>query len=140
MAEKIRIDKWLWSVRIFKSRTMATDACKASKVKLNDVIVKPSALVAIGNNIEVKRNGFSFTFKVQAILKSRVSALLAAPCYLNTTSQEELDKYKNWFVGKGASEMRERGTGRPTKRERREIDDFKDNSLTLNDMWDAEEE
>lgn len=138
MADKIRVDKWLWTVRIFKSRTAATDACKAQKVKLNNVVVKPSALVTVGNAIELKRNGFNFTFQVKQILKSRVSATLAASAYDNTTSEEELNKYKSWFVGKSGAEFRDRGTGRPTKKERREIDDFKVDSF--DEMYVDEEE
>lgn len=138
MADKIRVDKWMWTVRIFKSRTAATDACKAQKVKINNVVVKPSALVSPGHTIEVKRNGFNFTFLVKQILKSRVSATLAAEAYENTTSAEELNKYKNWFVGKSGIEFRDRGTGRPTKKERREIDDFK--VFSFDEMYIDEEE
>ncbi|HLO53882.1 MAG TPA: RNA-binding S4 domain-containing protein [Saprospiraceae bacterium] len=123
---KVRIDKWLWSVRLFKSRSMATDACKAGKVKIKDSNVKPSYLVTSGEEIEVKKNGFNLTFKVLQIIEKRVSATLAAPCFEDLTPLEEINKYKEWFVGKAGSEFRQRGVGRPTKKERREIDDFKD--------------
>lgn len=123
--EKIRVDKWLWTVRVFKSRTLATDACKAGKVRVNSTTVKPSFLVAPGEVLVVKKNGFDFQFKVLQLLKSRVGAAIAASCYENLTSQEELEKYKAWYVGKAAAEMRERGSGRPTKKERREIDSYK---------------
>lgn len=138
--DKIRIDKWLWSVRIFKSRTMASDACKSGKIKLNEVVVKPSALVVAGNTIEVKRNGFNFSFKVVQLLKSRVSATLAAPCYINLTPEEELNKYKNWFIGKSGAEVRDRGTGRPTKKERREIEEYKDIDIFDQEGWGEEED
>lgn len=123
---KVRIDKWLWSVRLFKSRSMATDACKAGKVKIKDSNVKPSYLVTSGEEIEVKKNGFNLTFKVLQIIEKRVSATLAAPCCEDLTPLEEINKYKEWFVGKAGAEFRQRGEGRPTKKERREIDDFKD--------------
>ncbi len=123
---KVRIDKWLWSVRLFKSRSMATDACKAGKVKIKDSNVKPSYLVTSGEEIEVKKNGFNLTFKVLQIIEKRVSATLAAPCFEDLTPLEEINKYKEWFVGKAGAEFRQRGEGRPTKKERREIDDFKD--------------
>lgn len=123
---KVRIDKWLWSVRLFKSRSMATDACKAGKVKVKDNNAKPSYLVSLGDEIEVKKNGFNLTFKVLHIIEKRVSATLAAPCFEDLTPLEELNKYKEWFVGKAGAEFRQRGEGRPTKKERREIDDFKD--------------
>ncbi|MBK8628244.1 MAG: RNA-binding S4 domain-containing protein [Saprospiraceae bacterium] len=123
--KKIRLDKWLWAVRLFKSRTMSTDACKAGKVKLNGNSLKPSYLLTIGETIEVKKNGFNLTFKVNQLLEKRVSAVLAAPCFEDLTPQDELNKYKDWFVGKSGSEFRDRGEGRPTKKDRRELDDFK---------------
>lgn len=124
--KKIRLDKWLWAVRLFKSRTMSTDACKAGKVKLNGNSLKPSYLLTIGETIEVKKNGFNLTFKVNQLLEKRVSAVLAAPCFEDLTPQDELNKYKDWFVGKSGSEFRDRGEGRPTKKDRRELDDFKE--------------
>jgi ribosome-associated heat shock protein Hsp15 len=122
---KVRLDKWLWAVRLFKSRTMATDACKAGKVKIKGISLKPSYLLMAGETIELKKNGFNLTFKVNQILEKRVSAVLAAPCFDDLTPQEEMNKYKDWFVGKSGTEIRERGDGRPTKKDRREIDDFK---------------
>ncbi len=126
MLKKVRIDKWLWSVRIFKSRSMATDACKSGKIKIGEQNVKPSYLLKRGEIIAVKKNGFDLSFKVVDLLEKRVSAVLAQPCYEDLTPPEELNKYKDWFVGKGRPEVREKGTGRPTKRDRREIDKFKD--------------
>lgn len=125
MAGKIRIDKWLWSVRIFKSRTQANDACKGGKVKLNGESIKPSTSVEAGQIVEVKKNGFNLTFKIVKLIGKRVGAPIAVTCYEELTPEEELNKYKDWYVGKGAPEMREKGSGRPTKRERREIDVFK---------------
>lgn len=126
MLKKVRIDKWLWSVRIFKSRSMATDACKSGKVKIKDANVKPSYMLQRAEIISVKKNGFNLTFKVVDLLEKRVSAVIAQPCYEDLTPAEEMSKYKDWFVGKGKPEVREKGTGRPTKKERREIDRFKD--------------
>lgn len=126
MAEKVRIDKWLWSVRIFKSRTLAADTIKSGKVKVNDVQVKSSFLIMRGNTIVVKKGGFNFTFKVIDLIEKRVGAAIAVHCYKDLTPEEELNKYQDWFVGKTGAEMRDRGTGRPTKRERRDIDGFKD--------------
>jgi len=123
---KVRLDKWLWAVRLFKSRTMATDACKAGKVKIKGISLKPSFLLMVGETIELKKNGFNLTFKVNQLIEKRVSAVLAAPCFDDLTPQEELNKYKDWFVGKSGTEIRERGEGRPTKKDRREIDDFKE--------------
>ncbi len=135
--EKVRIDKWLWSVRIFKSRSMATDACKTNRIKINDKNVKPSYLVRVGERVNVYKEGFNLTFEVVALINKRVSATLAQPCYKNLTPEEELNKYKDWFIGKGAPERREKGAGRPTKRERREIDDFKDDYMLWDDDLDG---
>ena len=124
--DKIRVDKWLWTVRMFKSRTMASDAVKGGRVKINGTAIKASYNIARGEVIELKKNGFNFQFKVIELLKNRVAAPIAITCYENLTSPEELNKYNEWFVGKGGIEFRERGAGRPTKKDRREIDGFKD--------------
>ena len=126
MEDKVRIDKWLWSVRIFKSRTMANNAVKSGKVKVGEKTVKPSYLVVVGEKIHVRKNGFNLTFLIKDIIKKRVSATLAAPCYDDLTPESEKNKYKDWYVGKAAAEIRAKGEGRPTKRERREIDEYKD--------------
>jgi len=124
--DKVRIDKWLWSVRIFKSRTIASDACRSGKVKLNDVSLKPSFLIEREQVLHVRKEGFNMIYKVVDLIDKRVSATLAEPCYENLTSEDELNKYKDWYIGKGRPEQRQKGAGRPTKRERREIDRFKD--------------
>lgn len=135
--DKIRVDKWLWSVRIFKSRSMATSACKTGKIFLDvegeKEKIKPSYLLRRGSIIHVKKNGFNLTFKVVDLLAKRVSASLAQPCYEDLTTPEELNKYKDWFVGKSRPEFREKGAGRPTKKERRELDEYKGNIYDFED-------
>ena len=126
MLKKVRVDKWLWSVRIFKSRSQATDACKSGKVKIDEQNVKPSYLLQRDEVLQVKKNGFNMVFKVVDLLDKRVSATLAEPCYENRTPEDEMNKYNSWYIGKARPEIREKGAGRPTKRERREIDRFKD--------------
>lgn len=74
----------------------------------------------------VNKNGFSFEYMVVDLIAKRVSATLAAPCYEDITPESELNKYENWFVGKSKGEFREKGLGRPTKRERRDIEGYKD--------------
>ena len=125
--DKVRVDKWLWSVRIFKSRTIATDACKSGKVKAGGTPVKASQMIQRGDELEVRKNGFNFRYKVIDLIQKRVGAPVAQKCYEDLTPEEELNKYKDWFVGKAAAEKREKGAGRPTKRERREIEQFKKN-------------
>lgn len=125
MPDKVRVDKWLWSVRIFKSRTLATDACKGGRIKVGNVAVKPSYLLQRGELIEVRKGGFNLQFKVVDLIEKRVSAPLAQACYENLTPAEELNKYNDWYVGKAAAELREKGAGRPTKKDRRQMEEFK---------------
>ncbi len=128
--DKVRIDKWLWAVRIFKSRTLATDVVKKGKVRLNDESVKPSSSVTVGDRLQVQRQGFNLDIEVVKLLNKRVGAPVAAACYVDHTSEAEMNKYKDWFVGKSKGEFREKGAGRPTKRERREIESFKGDPLS----------
>lgn len=129
MANKVRVDKWLWSVRIFKTRTIASNSIKAGKVRIDGTTAKPSSLLSGGELVQVHKNGFLFSFRVLSLIDKRVSASLAAPCYSDETPLEEKMKYENWFTGKAAPERREKGAGRPTKRERRNIEDFKSGYL-----------
>ena len=124
--KKVRVDKWLWSVRIFKSRSKASDACRTNKVKVGDTVLKPSSLLEGGEILKVRKNSFDMVFKVVTLIDKRVSASLAEPCYENLTPADELNKFNDWYIGKGRAEIREKGTGRPTKRERREIDQWKE--------------
>ena len=123
--DKVRIDKWLWSVRIFKSRTIATAACKAGRVKIGENTVKPSEKVVVGQMVYVKKEGFNLEFLVKKLIEKRVGAPIAQTCYENLTPEEEMNKFSDWFIGKAATERRDKGAGRPTKRERREIDAWK---------------
>lgn len=88
--------------------------------------MKSSALTGVGDLIDVHKDNFRFKYKVVQLIEKRVSAILAKPCYEDLTPEDELNKYKSWFVGKGGPERRERGAGRPTKKERREIEGFKE--------------
>lgn len=125
--EKVRIDKWLWSVRIFKSRTLATDACKAGKVRIAGEPVKPSYLLSVNEEVTVKKEGFNFEYRALALIEKRVGAPIAVTCYEDITPEEERNKYKSWFLNAAATnEKREKGAGRPTKKERREIEKFKE--------------
>lgn len=123
---KVRIDKWLWSIRIFKSRTIATDAVKAGRVRVAGVSVKPSFQIAEGEVVTVKKDGFNFQFRAIQLIEKRVGAAIAVTCYEDVTPQEERDKYLAWFQNSApTTEKRDRGAGRPTKKDRREMDDFK---------------
>ena len=124
MAE-VRIDKYLGAIRAFKTRTEAADACKGGKVKINGGDIKPSRDVKIGDTITVRKGAILFTYKVKEILDKRVGASLVENYADNLTPQEELDKMRapveTFFL------KRERGSGRPTKKERRELDNLMDN-------------
>ena len=123
--DRVRIDKWLWSVRIFKTRSIATDACKRNHVSINDEPVKASYLVQRDEIVHVRKDGYNLQFKVIDLIEKRVSAPLAQACYDNITPEDELNKFEDWYIGKSGREARERGTGRPTKKERRVLDEFK---------------
>ncbi|MDX1477221.1 MAG: RNA-binding S4 domain-containing protein [Saprospiraceae bacterium] len=131
MPDKVRIDKWLWSVRIFKTRTVATDACKNRRVTIGKQIAKPSSMVQRGDHVFVHKEGFKLEFKVIDLIQKRVSAPLAQACYENLTPPEEMSKFDDWYVGKSGREFREKGAGRPTKKERRELDEFKEDRFNL---------
>lgn len=124
--DKIRIDKWLWAVRIFKSRTLATDTVKRGKASINGKIAKPSSVVNKGDTVRVAKNGFNLQFEVVEVIKKRVGAAIAQNCYTDHTPAEELNKYQDWFIGRNSGEFREKGAGRPTKRDRRDLSSFKE--------------
>ncbi len=120
MSDTARIDKYLWAVRVFKTRTEATDACKGNKVKVDGVAVKPSRPVKVGNTIEVRKGSVQYIYKVKALLENRVGARLVPEYAENLTPQSELDKLRapveTFFL------KRDRGMGRPTKKDRRDMD------------------
>jgi ribosome-associated heat shock protein Hsp15 len=125
MAEDVRIDKWLWAVRVFKTRSMATDACRSGKVKIDSQVVKPSHDVKIGETIIIVINPhFTRTMKVLEGLSNRVSAKLVPQFAEDLTPPEEYDKLKRF--NEHSWELRDRGIGRPTKKERRLIDKLKE--------------
>lgn len=122
MKTEVRIDKWLWAVRLFKTRTLAADACKKGKVVVQNVQVKPSRNIKVGEVVSIKRNPILFSFKVLALSENRMNAKLVVDFMLNVTTPDQLELIE---LSKLAGQTgRDRGTGRPTKKERRELDDF----------------
>ena len=119
----VRIDKWLWMVRLFKTRSMATDACNAGKVKMNGVNVKPSKMVKFDECYHVRINQLEKVVQVIDSPKNRVGAPLVPQYYTDLTSPEEYERVKQLHA---KFEYREHGAGRPTKRDRRQIDYLKD--------------
>lgn len=117
--DAVRIDKYLWAIRVYKSRTDATDACKGGKVKLNGQDVKPAREVKVGDVISARKGQVLFTFRVLDLIEKRVGASLVPAYAENLTPQEELDKMRTpveTFFFK-----RDRGAGRPTKKDRRQM-------------------
>ena len=122
MKTEVRIDKWLWAVRLFKTRTLAAEACKKGKVIIQNVQVKPSRNVKVGDVVCIKRNPILFSFKVIALAENRMNAKLVAEFMENVTTADQLELIE---LAKLAGQSgRDRGTGRPTKKERRDIEEF----------------
>lgn len=124
--EKIRVDKWLWAIRLFKTRTSSSKACEAGKVQKDGEKLKASSKIQIGDELEVRVNHIRREIKVLKLIEKRVGAAIASECYEDNTPEEALQvkKIKSAFLLPNA--YREKGTGRPTKRDRRNIDKFKD--------------
>ena len=135
--EKLRIDKYLWAIRIFKTRTLATEACKAGRVKLDGQNIKASHEVKVGELYNVSKGIERKQIKVTGLLYNRVDAKTAVNFYEDLTPQEETFKYKSMFHAPAL--QRDRGTGRPTKKDRREIDDLLEEGGEGQDLWDEEE-
>lgn len=117
MGDSVRVDAWLWSVRMYKSRTLATAACRAGHVRINGERAKASASVGIGDTVVARLGGVERTLEVMHLLSKRVGAEPAAAAYVDRTP-----KALPRDVGAPKFAVRERGAGRPTKRERRQID------------------
>jgi len=120
---QIRIDKWLWNVRLFKTRAIATDACNAGKVKMKGINLKPSKEVKTEEIYNVKIGQLDKTIQVIDTPKSRVSAALVSNYYIDLTPEEEYNRVKSLRT---TFEYRDHGVGRPTKRDRRQIEYLKD--------------
>ena len=123
MEEKVRIDKWMWAVRIFKTRSMAAEACKKGKVSIDGVSIKPSREVKLNEQIDIRVPPIIRSYKVKAISGKRMSAKLAVDFVEDVTAQDQLDLLN--ATKTYGFEHRQRGTGRPTKLERRLIDKLK---------------
>ena len=117
-----RLDKWLWAARIFKTRSIAADACKNGRVTVNGVIVKPSRSVTAGDTVAVRKPPITYSFKVLKTIEQRVGAKLLPEIYENVTTADQYELLEmnriSGFVD------RARGTGRPTKKDRRAMDAF----------------
>jgi ribosome-associated heat shock protein Hsp15 len=115
--ETVRVDVWIWSVRLLKTRSMATDACRGGHVRVNDQRVKPAAVVRAGDEVRLRHDGRERIVTVRRVIRKRVGAAVAAECYRDDSPPPP---------PRGPVAVRERGAGRPTKRDRRELERLRD--------------
>jgi ribosome-associated heat shock protein Hsp15 len=120
--EKLRIDKYLWAIRVFKTRTLATEACKAGRVKLDGQNIKPSHEVKVGEVYSISKGVERKIIRVTGLLENRMDAKSVINFFVDETPFEQTNQYRSMFHAPVLK--RDRGTGRPTKRDRREIDDM----------------
>ncbi|MDD4192411.1 MAG: RNA-binding S4 domain-containing protein [Mangrovibacterium sp.] len=127
MEDQVRIDKWLWAIRFFKTRSSATEACRKGRVIIGNIPVKPSRMIKAGDVIQIRKPPVTYTYKVLQTAEKRMSAKMVSEHVVDITPEEELkileiQKNMGWF-------KRDPGTGRPTKKERRDLDHFFENDL-----------
>lgn len=127
MTEEARIDKWLWAARIFKTRSIAADACKNRRVTMNNVCVKPSRMVKAGEVVSVKKPPVTYSFRILKTIEQRVGAKLIPEIYENVTDPKQYELLEMSRISGFVD--RARGTGRPTKKERRALDAFTDPAM-----------
>lgn len=144
MAQDERIDKWLWAMRVFKTRTIATDACKKGRVMMGGMPVKPSRAIKVGDVIDVKKPPITYTFRVKALAPNRLGAKLVPDYLENITAPEQYELLEMTRISGFVD--RRKGLGRPTKRDSREMARFREDSyadtyfLDFEDSDDSEED
>jgi ribosome-associated heat shock protein Hsp15 len=130
---EVRVDKWLWAMRVFKTRSISTDACKKGRVIMGGTAVKPSRTIKVGDVIDVRKPPITYTFRVLALTENRLGAKLVPDYLENITppSQYEILEMSriSGFVD------RQKGLGRPTKREGRELANFKESSYSADSFF-----
>ncbi len=129
---EVRIDKWLWAMRVFKTRTVATEACKKGRVMMGGVAVKPSRTIKVGDVIDVRKPPVTYSFRMKALAQNRLGAKLVPDYMENITPKSELDLLD--IVKISGFIDRRKGLGRPTKREGRELAQFTESMA--DDGWD----
>lgn len=134
-----RLDKWLWAARIYKTRSLAADACKNGRITINGAQAKPARTVKAGDKVGVKKSPITYTFRVKQAIEKRVGAKLLPDVLENITSPEQYELLEmsriSGFVG------RARGTGRPTKKDRRALDEFTEETpMFLDEDFDFDED
>ncbi len=136
MNSEARIDKWLWAARVYKTRTLASDACKNGRITINGALAKPSRTVKVGDQVGVKKSPITYTFRVLQAIEKRVGSKLLPEVFENITPPEQYELLEmnqiSGFID------RARGTGRPTKKDRRALDDFADTPIFLDEDFDLD--
>ena len=135
---EVRIDKWLWAVRVFKTRSLATDACKMNRVSINGQLTKPSRLVKEGDVISVRKPPIEYSFKVLRVLNNRVGAKLVPEYMENVTPKEQYDILELQRLSKFVD--RAKGLGRPTKKDRRDMESFIEDLPAGMELFDWDED
>lgn len=130
---EVRVDKWLWAMRVFKTRTVATEACKKGRVFIGNIIAKPSRTIKVGDVVNVRKPPVTYSFKVLALAQNRLGAKLVPEYMENITPKSELDLLE--VVKISGFIDRRKGLGRPTKREGRELAQFTE---SMSDGWDMD--
>lgn len=138
MTDVARIDKWLWAARIFKTRSIAADACKNGRVTISGTNVKPSHTIRVGEIINVKKPPITYSFEVLQTIEKRVGAKLIPEVYKNVTDAKQYELLEMSRISGFVD--RARGTGRPTKKDRRQLDAFVDPTLFGFDDFEDDEE
>ena len=138
MTDVVRIDKWLWAARIFKTRSIAADACKNGRVTISGTNVKPSHSIKVGEIINVKKPPITYSFEVLQTIEKRVGAKLIPEVYKNVTDAKQYELLEMSRISGFVD--RARGTGRPTKKDRRQLDAFVDPALFGFDDFEDDEE
>lgn len=138
MADIARIDKWLWAARIFKTRSIAADACKNGRVTIKGINVKPSHTIKAGEVVSVKKPPITYSFEVLQTIEKRVGAKLVPEVYKNVTDAKQYELLEMSRISGFVD--RARGTGRPTKKDRRQLDAFVYPTLFGFDDFDDDEE
>ena len=138
MTDVARIDKWLWAARIFKTRSIAADACKNGRVTISGTNVKPSHTIKVGEIINVKKPPITYSFEVLQTIEKRVGAKLIPEVYKNVTDAKQYELLEMSRISGFVD--RARGTGRPTKKDRRQLDAFVDPTLVGFDDFEDDEE
>jgi len=128
---EVRIDKWLWATRIFKTRTIATEACKKNRISIGGVSVKPSRMIKAGDVIAVRKSPITYSFRVLAVTGNRMGAKLVPQYIENITPPAEYELLEMAKVSGFID--RAKGLGRPTKKDRRELDEFSDSDFEVNE-------